>query len=173
MPCLPLNLSPGAPSLAPAGLALPVDPDTEMADAPAAAGAEGGRLAFSSACGRVHMMNVTVQNVGVDWHHPGNCYWRHQIQRHESCRVILHGRSEFEAYDCRISGDQVGPAHAARTRRAAPPHTMSRARPPTGPAAAGRPAPLLAASNPTHPRPASPTHTDARKPPPRPPSKGV
>lgn len=30
-----------------------------------------------------------------------------QVQRHEACRVILHGRSEFEAYDCRISGDQV------------------------------------------------------------------
>ncbi|KAI8474308.1 MAG: hypothetical protein J3K34DRAFT_465788 [Monoraphidium minutum] len=95
------------------GLALPLDPAAAAAPgggAPGgggAAAAAGERLVFSSGCGRVHMMNVTVQNVGVDWHHPGNCYWRHQVQRHEACRVILHGRSEFEAYDCRISGDQV------------------------------------------------------------------
>jgi len=30
-----------------------------------------------------------------------------QVQRHESCRIILHGRSEFEALDCTISGDQT------------------------------------------------------------------
>jgi hypothetical protein len=24
------------------------------------------------------------------------------------CKVLLHGRSEFEAYDCRITGNQVG-----------------------------------------------------------------
>jgi len=35
---------------------------------------------YSGACGRLHMRNVTVQNVGVDWHHPGNCYWRHQVR---------------------------------------------------------------------------------------------
>eukprot|EP00775_Hariotina_reticulata_P001592 gene1592-1932_t len=46
-------------------------------------------------------------NVGVDWHHPGNVYWQHKVNRHEACRVILRGKSEFEAYDCRISGNQV------------------------------------------------------------------
>jgi hypothetical protein len=66
-----------------------------------------GRLQYSSNNGRVHLLNVTVQNVGVDWHHPGNVYWQHEVNRHEACRVVLHGRSEFEAYDCKISGDQV------------------------------------------------------------------
>jgi hypothetical protein len=66
------------------------------------------RLQYSAANGRVHLMNVTVQNVGVDWHHPGNCYWQHRVNRHEACKVVLHGRSEFEAYDCKISGNQVG-----------------------------------------------------------------
>jgi hypothetical protein len=65
------------------------------------------KLAYSSRCGRVHLLNVSVENVGVDWHHPGNVYWHHQVQRHEACRIILHGRAEFEAYDCRIRGDQV------------------------------------------------------------------
>lgn len=65
-------------------------------------------LAYSCHNGRVHMMNVAVQNVGIDWHHPGNVYWQHKVQRHEACQVILRGRSEFEAYDCKIRGDQVG-----------------------------------------------------------------
>lgn len=72
-------------------------------------GGAAGRLQYSSANGRVHLMNVTVQNVGVDWHHPGNVYWQHKVLRHEACRVVLHGRSEFEAYDCKISGAQVRP----------------------------------------------------------------
>eukprot|EP00879_Flechtneria_rotunda_P005108 GHRR01005389.1.p1 GENE.GHRR01005389.1~~GHRR01005389.1.p1 ORF type:complete len:883 (+),score=260.17 GHRR01005389.1:598-3246(+) len=68
-----------------------------------------GRLEYSAVNGRVHMMNVTVQNIGVDWHHPGNVYWQHKVNRHEACRVLLHGKSEFEAYDCKISGNQVRP----------------------------------------------------------------
>jgi len=78
------------------------------ADAVTGRADEAGRLHFGSDCGRVHLMNVTVQNVGVDWHHPGNVYWRHQVQRHECCRIVLRGRSEFEAYDVKITGDQVG-----------------------------------------------------------------
>jgi hypothetical protein len=66
------------------------------------------QLSYSSHNGRVHMMNVCVHNVGIDWHHPGNVYWQHRVQRHESCQVILRGRSEFEAYDCKLCGDQVG-----------------------------------------------------------------
>jgi hypothetical protein len=69
--------------------------------------ASGQKLAYSNQCGRVHLMNVVVQNVGVDWHLSGGGAWKHQVQRHEACRIILHGRSEFEAYDCRISGNQV------------------------------------------------------------------
>jgi hypothetical protein len=65
------------------------------------------QLMYSCHNGRVHMMNVAVQNVGIDWHHPGNVYWQHKVQRHEACSIILRGRSEFEAYDCKIRGDQV------------------------------------------------------------------
>ena len=72
-------------------------------------GSNGGSSSLTYSChnGRVHMMNVAVQNVGIDWHHPGNVYWQHKVQRHEACQVILRGRSEFEAYDCKIRGDQV------------------------------------------------------------------
>jgi hypothetical protein len=70
-------------------------------------GSSSSRLQYSAANGRVHLMNVTVQNVGVDWHHPGNVYWQHRVNRHEACKVVLHGRSEFEAYDCKITGNQV------------------------------------------------------------------
>lgn len=81
----------------------------KLPSAATAAGAKADqRLVYSNHCGRVHMMNVTIQNIGVDWHHPANCYWKHQVQRHEACRIILHGRSEFEAYDVKITGNQVG-----------------------------------------------------------------
>jgi hypothetical protein len=70
-------------------------------------GSSDGVLTYSCHNGRVHMMNVAVQNVGIDWHHPGNVYWQHKVQRHEACRIVLRGRSEFEAYDCKIRGDQV------------------------------------------------------------------
>jgi hypothetical protein len=76
---------PGAASPAAApGVALPLDPAPPGAAAAGAAAAADAasaeRLVFSGGCGRVHMMNVTVQNCGVDWHHPGNCYWRHQVR---------------------------------------------------------------------------------------------
>lgn len=98
---------------------LPGDSSAAVQDFPVLSAGAGGaqgqaggwsgatKLAYSSRCGRVHLLNVSVENVGVDWHHPGNVYWRHQVQRHEACRIILHGRAEFEAYDCRIRGDQV------------------------------------------------------------------
>lgn len=74
-----------------------------------AQGVAGGSRApvlYSSGCGRIHLTNVTIENIGVDWHHPGNLYWRHRIHRHECCVVELQGRSEFEAYDVCIQGQQ-------------------------------------------------------------------
>ena len=100
----------GGAAAGPAGVALPVGAEAGAAEAEGAeagAEAEPPRLVFSQRCGRVHLLNVEVSNVGVDWHHPGNVYWQHRVQRHEACRVILHGSAEFEAYDCRIVGDQT------------------------------------------------------------------
>ncbi|KAA6420439.1 MAG: low photochemical bleaching 1 [Trebouxia sp. A1-2] len=64
----------------------------------------GQRLVYSNRCGRVMFKNVIVQNQGVDWEHEGNIYWQHKVQRHESCTIILHGRSEFEASNVTIPG---------------------------------------------------------------------
>lgn len=66
---------------------------------------EQPRLVYSDRCGRVLLDNVTVQNVGIDWHHPGNVYWQHKVQRHEAMRILLRGRSEFEARNVRFTGN--------------------------------------------------------------------
>lgn len=63
------------------------------------------RLRYSSSAGRVLMHDVTIRNAGVDWRHPDNVYWRHQLQRFEGCRILLRGRSEFEAVGVDIVGD--------------------------------------------------------------------
>ena len=73
-----------------------------------AAEAEGSeRLVYSSRCGRVHMSNVTVRNLGIDWAARSNLYWKHQVTRREAARVVLQGRSEFEAHDVVIDGDHT------------------------------------------------------------------
>ncbi|KAG2483473.1 hypothetical protein HYH03_017656 [Edaphochlamys debaryana] len=71
---------------------------------PAPGPAPGGVLRYSSRCGRVQMVNVRVRNAGIDWADPGNVYWRHQVARRETCKVVLLGQSEFEAHDVTISG---------------------------------------------------------------------
>ncbi len=41
---------------------------------------EKTHLVYSSRCGRVRLHNVSVRNRGVDWEHPDNCYWQHQVR---------------------------------------------------------------------------------------------
>jgi hypothetical protein len=74
---------------------------------PSSSSNPGGRLVFSSRCGRALLENVEVRNVGVDWRHPSNEPWRHRLVRHEACRVVLRGCAEFEARDCRVVGDAL------------------------------------------------------------------
>ena len=62
-------------------------------------------LTFSDRCGRVKMERVKVRNAGIDWQHPENIYWKGRLTRHESCRIILHGRAEFEAVDVELAGN--------------------------------------------------------------------
>ncbi|GAX74823.1 hypothetical protein CEUSTIGMA_g2270.t1 [Chlamydomonas eustigma] len=62
------------------------------------------RLQYSSKCGKVHLDNVAIRNLGVDWTAPGNVYWKHHVNRREAVRIVLQGRSEFEATDVVISG---------------------------------------------------------------------
>eukprot|EP00798_Chlamydomonas_sp_ICE-L_P025555 gene25555-11203_t len=61
----------------------------------------------SSACGRVRLNNVVVQNKSVNWEDPSNLYWKHQLTRHEGVEIKLLGRSEFEAADVTLMGSHT------------------------------------------------------------------
>lgn len=50
-------------------------------------------------CGRCRLKNVKVLNKGIDWTSKENIYWKHDVQRFEALKVILHGNAEFEAVD--------------------------------------------------------------------------
>lgn len=67
--------------------------------------APAGRLVMSTRCGRVRLCNVTVQNDGIEWESPHNVFWRHQVVRRQSARIVVHGNAEFEACDVMLSGD--------------------------------------------------------------------
>ncbi|KAG2430555.1 hypothetical protein HXX76_010074 [Chlamydomonas incerta] len=74
------------------------------AGSPSVSAAGGGILRYGRRCGRVQMVNVRVRNAGINWAAPDNVYWKHQVRRHESCKVVLLGQSEFEAHDVTLSG---------------------------------------------------------------------
>lgn len=38
-------------------------------------------------------------NEGINWISPSNVYWKHDVERSESVKIILHGNAEFEAND--------------------------------------------------------------------------
>lgn len=67
----------------------------------------GGLLRYSHCAGRVQMVNVVVRNAGINWEDPSNVYWKHQVARRETCKVVLLGQSEFEAFDVLIPGNQT------------------------------------------------------------------
>ncbi|PSC72756.1 nucleotide-diphospho-sugar transferase [Micractinium conductrix] len=69
------------------------------------AGEAEARLVYSQRCGRLRLHNVRVMNVGVEWAHPDNVWWRHSLVRREACRITLHGNSEFEARGVTLSGN--------------------------------------------------------------------
>lgn len=58
-------------------------------------------------CGRCKLQNVKVLNEGIDWNFAGNVFWKHDVQRSESLKVILHGNAEFEATDVSFQGNHV------------------------------------------------------------------
>jgi UTP---glucose-1-phosphate uridylyltransferase len=64
-----------------------------------------GMLQYGNAFGQVRLHNVIIRNAGVDWSDSRNVYWQHSVARKEACRVVLQGRSEFDARDVEIAGD--------------------------------------------------------------------
>ncbi|KAI8003694.1 hypothetical protein LOK49_LG08G00706 [Camellia lanceoleosa] len=57
------------------------------------------KLRYWHRCGRCKLQNVKVLNEGIDWTSRNNTYWKHDVQRFEALKVILHGNAEFEATD--------------------------------------------------------------------------
>ncbi|KAL3652255.1 UTP--glucose-1-phosphate uridylyltransferase 3, chloroplastic [Castilleja foliolosa] len=64
-------------------------------------------LQYGRRCARCKLKNVKVLNDGIDWNSGDNLYWKHDVQRFEALKVILHGNAEFEAKDVVIQGDYV------------------------------------------------------------------
>ena len=58
-----------------------------------AGNAAEGRLAFSGRCGRVRLTGVVVRNRGIDWTHPNNVYWQHQVRRLMVAHAAPHASS--------------------------------------------------------------------------------
>ncbi|KAF5201789.1 Utp--glucose-1-phosphate uridylyltransferase 3 protein [Thalictrum thalictroides] len=64
-------------------------------------------LHYGHRCGRCKLQNVKVLNKGIDWNSAENCYWKHDVQRLEAVKIILHGNAEFEATDVVIQGNHL------------------------------------------------------------------
>lgn len=62
-------------------------------------------------CGRCKLENVKILNDGIDWNSGDNLYWKHDVQRFEALKVILHGNAEFEATDVVIQVSLVVPSN--------------------------------------------------------------
>ncbi|KAL6977499.1 UTP--glucose-1-phosphate uridylyltransferase 3, chloroplastic [Sarracenia purpurea var. burkii] len=63
------------------------------------------KLQYGHRCGRCKLQNVKVVNEGIDWTSGKNVYWKHDVQRFEALKVILHGNAEFEATDVILQGN--------------------------------------------------------------------
>ncbi|XP_047270830.1 UTP--glucose-1-phosphate uridylyltransferase 3, chloroplastic isoform X3 [Capsicum annuum] len=64
-------------------------------------------LQYGKRCGRCKLENVKILNDGIDWNARENLYWKHDVQRFEAVKVILHGNAEFEAVDVILQGNHV------------------------------------------------------------------
>uniref|UniRef100_A0A7N0RJU5 UGP3-like C-terminal hexapeptide repeats domain-containing protein n=1 Tax=Kalanchoe fedtschenkoi TaxID=63787 RepID=A0A7N0RJU5_KALFE len=64
-------------------------------------------LQYGHRCGRCKLQSVKVQNKGIDWTNEDNIYWKHDVQRVEELRIILHGNAEFEAANVTLQGSHV------------------------------------------------------------------
>lgn len=64
-------------------------------------------LHYGSRCGRCRLQSVKIVNEGINWTSPNNVYWKHDVERSESVKIILHGNAEFEAKDVVLKGNHV------------------------------------------------------------------
>ncbi|WCJ19928.1 UDP-glucose pyrophosphorylase 3 [Euphorbia peplus] len=64
-------------------------------------------LQYGHRCARCRLQNVKVVNEGIDWSYGENVYWKHDVQRFEALKIVLHGNAEFEANDVTIKGNHL------------------------------------------------------------------
>ena len=67
---------------------------------------EWGILHFSKQAGRCILENVTVENRGVDWA-GGHPFWKMDLKRHETVKIVLKGDSQFIAKNVHLLGSQT------------------------------------------------------------------
>ncbi len=65
---------------------------------------ESDSIVYSGNGGKCVLKNISVLNRGID-HSAKNCFWKNQIQRHESLQIILHGNGEFFAENVEFKGN--------------------------------------------------------------------
>ncbi|MQL69230.1 hypothetical protein Taro_001480 [Colocasia esculenta] len=63
-------------------------------------------LQYGYRCGRCKLQNVRVLNKGIDWS-ADNVYWKHDVQRFEMLKIVLHGNAEFEATNITLQGNHL------------------------------------------------------------------
>ncbi|KAM0888165.1 hypothetical protein ACQ4PT_028518 [Festuca glaucescens] len=64
-------------------------------------------LHYGARCGRCKLQSVKIVNDGISWDSPSNVYWKHDVERSESLKIILHGNAEFEAKDVLLKGNYM------------------------------------------------------------------
>ena len=65
---------------------------------------EEGKLEYSEKTGQCFLNNVRVVNEGINWEED-HLFWRHDVKRRSSLKIVLHGHSRFVAENLTISGD--------------------------------------------------------------------
>lgn len=64
-------------------------------------------LHYGHRCGRCKLQNIKVINEGINWTSSDNVYWKHDVRRFETLKIILRGNAEFEATDVVLQGNHV------------------------------------------------------------------
>lgn len=65
---------------------------------------EEGTIRYSNQTGKCTLKNVCVRNLGID-RSASNVFWRNEIVRKESCKIVIQGNGEFYAQDVTLEGD--------------------------------------------------------------------
>ncbi|MBA3815859.1 MAG: UTP--glucose-1-phosphate uridylyltransferase [Parachlamydiaceae bacterium] len=66
--------------------------------------ADGIVVYDSASCGKCRLINVTIQNQGIS-RSSKNIFWKHEIDRKESLKIVLHGNAEFFAENVHFVGN--------------------------------------------------------------------